>query len=248
VHVQVDGTGDDKVYLRFRNVGAIPGSMIPDIFDPLKRPAPEHRVPGISGLGLGLFISRQIAAAHGGTILAESDERQDVTMFTVELPRQMADAGDGVLGVPDRPQLVRAASIGVAQPQDAPAGRVLVVDDDADVCQALADALDEEGYAVSTAADGLDALARMREADKPPDVIILDLTMPRMNGAQFRQELLAVPEWSAIPVVLVSADGSLRAVADSLDVAAFLEKPVNLAELLRLLSMLLRITRPVIAR
>jgi CheY-like chemotaxis protein len=110
--------------------------------------------------------------------------------------------------------------------------KVLVVDDDRDIRDVVADALEAEGYRVVTATDGRDAIHLLRGAGDMPSLILLDLMMPGMDGAQFRAEQQRDPVLEAIPVVVLSADAGLGAKAKSLGVAGHLKKPVTLEMLL----------------
>ena len=74
---------------------------------------------------------------------------------------------------------------------------LLVVDDDMDIRDALQDALELEGYAVQLAADGLEALERLRSSEPRPQLILLDLMMPRMDGVAFREALRHERAWPA---------------------------------------------------
>jgi GAF domain-containing protein/CheY-like chemotaxis protein len=80
---------------------------------------------------------------------------------------------------------------------------VLVVDDDADVRALLRRSLEHEGYAITEAAEGRAALARLAEA--PPDLILLDLMMPEMDGFEFLEELRRSPAGREVPVVVITA-------------------------------------------
>jgi CheY-like chemotaxis protein len=82
-------------------------------------------------------------------------------------------------------------------------GKLLVVDDDALSRSLVRQATEREGWTVSEAANGVEALDAVRAAT--PDAIVLDLMMPEMNGFEFLAELRQRPEWRAIPVVVVSA-------------------------------------------
>src|SRR5207245_3461784 len=97
--------------------------------------------------------------------------------------------------------------------------RVLVVDDDPDIRELLFTALEDEGFEVVPAANGQEALAIIRTFH--PDVIILDLMMPVMDGWQFVKEMRARDE--DIPLVLLSAARDLPKPAKDLDAAALLE-------------------------
>ena len=84
---------------------------------------------------------------------------------------------------------------------------ILVVDDDSEITQALQELLESEGFTVDTAWDGASALSMLKRHSKPPDVILLDLMMPEMDGFQFIQELRQAQdlEWKEIPIVVVTA-------------------------------------------
>lgn len=108
---------------------------------------------------------------------------------------------------------------------------VLIVEDDADVRETMAGVLETEGFDVHAAREGREALALLR-AGVRPDVILLDLMMPGMNGWQLRAEIDRERELAAIPIIVVSAmdpgpdrDRALRA-------AGYLKKPFNLSALL----------------
>jgi PAS domain S-box-containing protein len=87
VRVLVDGMDSAVVRVRVHNMGAIPGDLLPKLFDPLT--AGERRRERARGLGLGLFIAKGIVAAHGGELSVRSNET-DGTTFTVSLPRSLA--------------------------------------------------------------------------------------------------------------------------------------------------------------
>lgn len=111
-----------------------------------------------------------------------------------------------------------------------PAAPVLVIEDDPDQRDAVALALESEGYAVVTAATGLEALEWLASGTTPC-LILLDLMMPDMDGVQFRSEQLKSAALAPIPVVVVSAFGQATR-AKYLQVADYLRKPVALDRLL----------------
>jgi CheY-like chemotaxis protein len=109
---------------------------------------------------------------------------------------------------------------------------VFVVDDDTAIRDSLADLLGEEGYTVVKAANGREALDKLRADDKGrPCVILLDLMMPVMTGAEFYAEQQLDPALSSIPVVVVSADGNVRVKAKPFG-GEYLAKPVRLETVL----------------
>jgi CheY-like chemotaxis protein len=108
---------------------------------------------------------------------------------------------------------------------------VLIVEDDADLRELLRDVLSAQGYAVDTAGNGEDAIAKLQERARP-DLIVLDLVMPVMNGAQFRGLQLADPGLASIPLIVMSAASEARTEATWLRTVPFLQKPVDLAKLI----------------
>jgi signal transduction histidine kinase len=118
---------------------------------------------------------------------------------------------------------------------------LLLVEDDSGVRSALAEALTDESYTVTTANNGREALARLRDA-APPDAIILDLMMPVMDGWEFRVAQRADPTLAEIPLLAMSADLSAKARAIAAD--GYVHKPVDFPALLRALHAIIeRATR-----
>jgi serine/threonine-protein kinase RsbW len=105
-----------------------------------------------------------------------------------------------------------------------------VVEDDAATRATLALVLEADGCRVVEAANGREGLDRLRQ--EPPDLIVLDLAMPVLDGWQFRCQQQQNPDLAPIPVVVLSAEGDLLRRAGSLGAAALLEKPVELDQLL----------------
>lgn len=118
-------------------------------------------------------------------------------------------------------------------------GTILVVEDDFDVRESLKDTLEDEGYQVASAADGLEALEYL-DANPPPALILLDWMMPRCDGAQFLARKQANPTIAAIPVVLLTADIQKGGKTEALRGGAFLTKPVMLPDLLATVEKFLR--------
>jgi CheY-like chemotaxis protein len=120
----------------------------------------------------------------------------------------------------------------------APASYVLVVDDDPDVREALVMALEAHGLRVESAANGREALERLRAGDSPC-VILLDLMMPVMNGWRFRAEQASDPRLAHIPVVVLTGAGpAARATEAGLAASSVLSKPVDLERLMSIVERL----------
>jgi len=192
--------GERELVVRVSNQGVIPPEVRPGLFDPFRK---RERAPGSRGLGLGLYISRQIARAHGGDVEVESTPEAGTTL-TVELPR-------------------RASAAAGARAQ----WRVLLVDDDADIVASLRDAFVEEGYEVLSAGDGREALDLLLQPATRPDVVVLDLVLPVLDGQHVYQAMRADPALASIPV-LVSTSSPSRAPTG----AIVMPKPVELGRLL----------------
>src|SRR6266511_1111454 len=108
-------------------------------------------------------------------------------------------------------------------------GEILIVDDDVDIREMLRTVLELDGYRVAVAADGREALERLRSGSAPA-LILLDVMMPVMSGAELLTELRRDPRFARLPVVLVSAFGQI---AGSLAKLAqdYLPKPIDLERL-----------------
>jgi CheY-like chemotaxis protein len=113
-----------------------------------------------------------------------------------------------------------------------PAG-VFIIDDDADIRETILSVLERHGFAAKAAADGLEALARLRADPVTPRLILLDMMMPRMNGEEFRMAQLAEPRLASIPVVVLSGARAVDELAHRIGVEV-LAKPFELSRLLAL--------------
>ena len=112
---------------------------------------------------------------------------------------------------------------------------VLLVEDDADLREVMAEALALQNIATAVAGNGAEAIGYLRNSP-PPALILLDLMMPVMDGFQFRREQQAVPAWCEIPVVVLSADRELQVKIGPLAVAGYLRKPVDFADLVAVIQ------------
>jgi CheY-like chemotaxis protein len=108
---------------------------------------------------------------------------------------------------------------------------ILIVDDDPAIRDSVRSLLEDEGYPVQVAHNGLDALEAIRSGALPR-LILLDLMMPEMDGWEFRAEQQKDPRLAAIPVVVLSTVAHIREHAASLSVSEYLVKPVDAALLL----------------
>jgi CheY-like chemotaxis protein len=205
----------DVVVLEVSDDGpGVPDEVQTKIFDPFFTTKEVGK-----GTGLGLTVAYAIVQEHGGEIRVRSEPGTGAT-FTVEIP-----AGMGALRAREEPLDVGKSVID--------GSLALVVEDEAALAAAVAEALTDAGFTVDRAADGEEALARVRE--RTYDVIVCDLKMPRVDGPAFYRTAVAEAPGLAQRVIFMTGD-----VAGT-DAERFLEetgcrwlaKPFRLSELLR---------------
>jgi CheY-like chemotaxis protein len=121
---------------------------------------------------------------------------------------------------------------------------ILLVEDDDDIRDALQDALARRGYRVLEAGDGRQALEILRTAEVMPALILLDLTMPVMNGWEFMAAQAEDPALASIPVVVLSAVPNLAKESTTHHWAGVLSKPIALGLLLETIGRFFSRTSP----
>jgi len=111
--------------------------------------------------------------------------------------------------------------------------KILIVDDERDIVVILKLALEKEGYDVIEAYDGLEALEKV--AQNKPDIILLDIMMPKMDGHSVNLKLKENKETAGIPVIVITGRGQLKELIQSrqeISIVAYLEKPFTVSMLL----------------
>jgi PAS domain S-box-containing protein len=243
------GREDEHAVVTVTDTGiGIADDELPRLFERFHR-IPSARARSNEGSGIGLALVRELVGMHGGAITAESTPGAGTT-FRIRLPlgarhlptEQVApelsrDEHTGETAEPFVQEALRWLSVpGDARaeepaPAAAPGARVLIADDNADMRDYLGRLLRDD-YAVTSVHDGVEAFAAA--CGDPPDLIISDVMMPRMDGLRLLAELRGDPRTAAIPVVLLSARAGHEAAVDGLAAGAddYLVKPFSARELL----------------
>lgn len=197
----------------------IPQDTLASLLAGTAPPGPEAARGGLRGRarGLGIAIAREIALLHGGRLTGSSEVGKG-TIFSVELPLEPAPAEKPLAAVPQKPG------------KQTTLPSVLVVEDDDDVRQLLVDLL-EEDHEVHEARDGEEGIRRAKE--ERPDVILMDLYLPRLDGFAVLEELKRDPETADLAVVFLSAEKAESTRVRGFDLGAedFLVKPFSSVEL-----------------
>jgi CheY-like chemotaxis protein/anti-sigma regulatory factor (Ser/Thr protein kinase) len=230
--ITVEGTceGGDVV-LRVRDTGiGITPEMLPRVFDLfIQEPQALDRSQG--GLGLGLPIVRSLVALHGGTVNAYSEGEGRGTEFTIRLP-----AAPLREDAPGNPLAARP----LTAPQSIESRRVLIVDDNEDAVELLAESLELVGHVVRVAYDGPSALRVA--ATFVPEVALLDIGLPVMDGYELARRFREHPGLEHLRLVAVTGYGqdSDRQRSQKAGFNAHMVKPVQMAELMSVIRALTR--------
>jgi CheY-like chemotaxis protein len=113
------------------------------------------------------------------------------------------------------------------------ASHILIVDDDPDIRESLSELLQNEGFVAASAGNGQEALDYLAQQPAPA-LILLDLMMPVMDGIEFRTAQVADPKLARIPIVVISASGRSQRAAQELGALGYLEKPIDLKLMFRI--------------
>ncbi|ALK99096.2 hypothetical protein AM586_25790 [Massilia sp. WG5] len=218
-------TVDDQrvlVAVRDNGVGIAP-DILPYIFDLFTQ---AERTPDRSqgGLGIGLALVKSLITLHGGTVHADSDGLGQGSEFCICLPRLAtpADAADE-----------DAAGAVMQEPGGL---RVMVVDDNVDAAQMLAALLEVQGHAVCVEYDAMGALERARR--ERPEVLLLDIGLPDLDGYELARRLRAQPESADATLVALTGYGQSqdRKEAEQAGFDHYLVKPADLDQVNEVLA------------
>jgi signal transduction histidine kinase len=216
--------GELKISVKDQGAGIDP-VFLPHIFD-LFAQADQSLDRSQGGLGIGLTLVKHLVELHGGRVAARSEGVGRGTEITVYLPAQQASASDA-------PMPSSAIRTPVAR-GDAPA-RILVVDDLAASAETLMTLLQMEGFEVKVASEGMAALKIAEEFH--PDVVLLDIGLPGMNGFEVANRLRTQPECREALMIALTGYGEAESRSRSVE-AGFDFHMVKPADVNLLLSML----------
>jgi two-component system, chemotaxis family, CheB/CheR fusion protein len=181
------------------------------------------------GLGVGLALVRRIVELHGGSVSVASPGLGKGTEFRVRLPLATASAHAAKDAAPrTTAALPKAANASPQRPR-----MVLLVDDDESSRIGMRKLLEIDAIDVAVAADGDEALAYVKEAQAPaPDLVLLDIGLPGMDGYEVCQRMRTLPRGAAVPIFALTGFGqeSDRLAAAAAGFDAHLTKPVDVDE------------------
>lgn len=112
---------------------------------------------------------------------------------------------------------------------------VLVVEDEAYLCDLIGDVIESEGHTARKASNGLEALELMKQ--RKPQLVLLDMMMPIMDGWEFMQALKANPQWDGVPIVIITAIYDVKRTQEQTGARTVITKPFDIdqiAEIVRL--------------
>jgi CheY-like chemotaxis protein len=186
---------------------------------------PPDRSQG--GLGIGLTLVRSLVQLHGGSVEALSDGPGKGSEFIVRLPASAREAP-------------RVEPISPPPPLQGQRRRVLVVDDDVDAAEMLSQALQAAGHDVRHVHDGTSAL--LMAAQFQPDVVLLDLGLPGMDGLEVARRLRAFPQLAAVRIVALTGLGQRedRNRSAAVGIESHLVKPVDVDTVMNAIGAVLR--------
>jgi len=215
---------DEAVIVSVRDTGiGIPSEALRNIFDMFSQiDRPLERSTG--GLGIGLALVKGLVEMHGGTVAAESAGQGLGSTFTLTLP-----------ALRDDPSAVPGEYAG-RDGAPGPKRRILVVDDNRDGAESLAEMLLLLGNEVQTAHDGLEAVERAERFR--PEVILMDVGMPKLNGLEATKRIREQAWGKRVTVIALTGWGqeSDRERSREAGCNSHLVKPVDVADLEKLLS------------
>ncbi len=203
-------------------------NQLSKVFEPFTQ-ADSSTTRDFGGTGLGLAITKRFCEMMGGRIEVTSSPGIG-SRFVIELPRRVARNDTQEAGESDShdPAEVRRGELGDSADRRQNLCKVLVIDDDATTLDLIEQHLRKDGFVVRTADSGEDGLRLAREII--PDVILLDVMMPQMDGWQVIDRIKNDPVLASVPVAMLSLVND-AAVADTPGADDYLLKPLNFEQM-----------------
>jgi CheY-like chemotaxis protein len=185
------------------------------------------------GSGLGLALVYRMVEMHGGSVTVESEIGQG-SRFTVSLPWQETDTPDTMDESPDQPSLLALEHLASSSNSQGPV--VLLVEDNETLIETVVDYLQNKGYRLIVAQDGENAIEQATL--KQPDLILMDIQMPGMDGLEATRRLRADATLVAIPIIALTALAMPGDRERCLEAGAneYLSKPVSLKRLVSVIE------------
>ncbi|MCE9563149.1 MAG: response regulator [Planctomycetes bacterium] len=214
------GTEADIATIRIRDTGiGISAELLPTVFD-LFTQANRSLDRSQGGLGVGLTLVRRLVEMHGGSVEANSPGPGQGSSFTVRFP---------VLGRPIESR--NSTHVAPKVLPNGPRKRILVVDDNHDGAESLAEMLGLLGNDVAIAHDGIEAICKAEEYR--PEIVLMDVGMPRLNGLDATRRIREQPWGRSMMIIALTGWGqdADRALSKEAGCDGHLVKPVNMTEL-----------------
>jgi len=222
-----------------RGIG-IAAESLPQLFKPFTQ-LDSRLSREYAGSGLGLALVQRMAHLHGGEIAVESTPGVG-SIFTLTLPWNAPSLADDAMAAP--PRIDTASAIPASEPPPAPVqsiggGRtILLAEDDIANSEMIAEFLSLQGYEVSVAHNGVEVMQRV--LNDPPDVILMDIRMPQLDGLQAIREIRSNvdPAIATAPIIALTAQAMYGDAERCLSAgaSAYISKPFRLNDLLQIIQ------------